>query len=170
MADDATSAIAKTARAIGDEVADRVMLRDSQRLRELRLLTEIGMDQRTKQLIEQSLKEFRAHQLNPELEQVLIKVSGVIKEYVDKRFQAVSEQLKIVGHYVGQWKPGQLYHRHQVVTHAGSLYFCQAESTWATPTEGEIEWQLRVRGVPAEDEIPMRPAHSNGSGLSHDTN
>jgi hypothetical protein len=168
MADDATSAIAKTARAIGDEVADRVMHRDSQRLRELRLLTEIGMDQRIDQRIEQRLKEWTAHQLNPELEQVFEQVGKLIKDYVDHHFKALDERLKTVGHYVGQWKPGQLYHRHQVVTYAGSLYFCQAESTWATPAEGEVEWQLRVRGVPADDEIPARPAHSNGNGLSHD--
>jgi hypothetical protein len=121
------------ARVIGDEIARR----DINQIRELRLLAELGVDQRIDARIEQRLADWKRNNLNPELEQVLVKVSGVIKEYIDKRFQAFSEQLKIVGHYVGQWKPGQLYHRHQVVTHAGSLYFCQAESTWATPTEGE---------------------------------
>jgi hypothetical protein len=150
------------ARVIGDEIARR----DINQVRELRLLAELGVDQRIDARIEQRLNDWKVNNLNRELEELICLVAVEIRKHFDERFQAFSEQLKTVGHYVGQWKPGQLYHRHQVVTHAGSLYFCQAECTWAAPAEGEIEWQLRVRGVPADDEIP-RPA-PNGNGLAHD--
>ena len=89
---------------------------------------------------------------NTEAKQLIDAIVGGIapevKKFVVEKFAELGTKIADLERgqmkYLGVWQPGRAYTKGNVVTHDGSMFHCEYESTISKPGDGEF-WRLCVK-------------------------